>query len=113
MNLSACGFAGLKNVDRLGQLPGAPRAAAHLAQDAPGFELGVGPFTGAAQPGMSAVGVLLRGGLVLALVRDAHVVTGTAQKAAEDGLGDQKGAVVALDVRTGEVLVMASEPDTT
>jgi penicillin-binding protein 2 len=32
------------------------------------------------------------------------------QLAAEGALGDQKGAVVALDVRTGEVLVMASEP---
>jgi penicillin-binding protein 2 len=32
------------------------------------------------------------------------------QVAAEGALGDQKGAVVALDVRTGEVLVMASEP---
>jgi penicillin-binding protein 2 len=32
------------------------------------------------------------------------------QLAAEEALGGRKGAVVALDVRTGEVLVMASEP---
>ncbi|MBI5771305.1 MAG: peptidoglycan glycosyltransferase [Verrucomicrobia bacterium] len=33
------------------------------------------------------------------------------QLAAEQALGDQEGAVVTLDVRTGEVLVMASKPD--
>ncbi|SHL62478.1 peptidoglycan D,D-transpeptidase FtsI family protein [Actinacidiphila paucisporea] len=33
-----------------------------------------------------------------------------AQKAAFDGLGDKKGAVVALDPRTGAVLAMASTP---
>lgn len=33
------------------------------------------------------------------------------QIAAENALGDQIGAAVALDVRTGEVLVMASKPD--
>jgi penicillin-binding protein 2 len=32
------------------------------------------------------------------------------QVAAEDAIGDQTGAAVALDVRTGEVLAMASEP---
>jgi penicillin-binding protein 2 len=32
------------------------------------------------------------------------------QMAAEEAIGDQKGALVALDVRTGEVLAMASEP---
>ncbi len=33
------------------------------------------------------------------------------QLAAEDALGDQVGAAVAMDVATGEVLVMASKPD--
>ena len=33
------------------------------------------------------------------------------QTAAEESLGDQKGAAVALDVATGEVLVLASKPD--
>ncbi len=33
------------------------------------------------------------------------------QLAAEQALGDQTGAAVALDVRTGEVLAMASKPD--
>lgn len=33
------------------------------------------------------------------------------QMAAEHALGDEVGAAVALDVRTGEVLVMASKPD--
>lgn len=33
------------------------------------------------------------------------------QLAAEDAIGDRTGAAIALDVRTGEVLVMASKPD--
>lgn len=33
------------------------------------------------------------------------------QLAAEDAMGDVKGSAVALDVRTGEVLVLASKPD--
>ena len=53
------GPAGLKDVDGLGQLPGAPGAAAELAHDAPGLELGIGAFARAAEPGVSAVGVLL------------------------------------------------------
>jgi penicillin-binding protein 2 len=32
------------------------------------------------------------------------------QKAAEDAIGDETGAAVAIDVRTGEVLAMASKP---
>jgi hypothetical protein len=43
---SSSDFAGLKDVDSLGQLPGAPRAAAKLTQDAPGLELGIGSFAG-------------------------------------------------------------------
>jgi len=42
------GLAGLKDVDGFGELPGLPGAAAEFAQDAPGFERGVGAFTGAA-----------------------------------------------------------------
>jgi len=34
----------------------------------------------------------------------------TAQKAAEDGLGDHRGAVVAIDPRNGDVLALASKP---
>lgn len=33
------------------------------------------------------------------------------QQAAEEALGDNKGALVALEVKTGEVLVLASKPD--
>jgi penicillin-binding protein 2 len=33
------------------------------------------------------------------------------QKAAENALGEKTGAIVAMDVKTGEVLAMASEPD--
>ena len=67
-------FAGLQNVDGFGQLPGAPGAAVELAKDAPGFELGVGAFAGAAEPGMSAVRLFLRGGLVPPAVRAANLL---------------------------------------
>src|SRR3974390_322216 len=62
--ISSSHFASLKDVDRFGQLPGAPGAAAEFTPDAPGLELGNGAFAGAAQPGMSPVGVLLGSGLV-------------------------------------------------
>ena len=39
-------LADLQNVDGLGELPGAPRAASQLAEDPPGLELGVRPFSG-------------------------------------------------------------------
>ena len=62
MPLSAflsCDFSGLKDVDGFGRLGGSAWAAAELAQDAPGLELGVGAFARAAEAGMSAVDVLL------------------------------------------------------
>lgn len=43
-----------------------------------------------------------------------HLVTSLdieLQIAAEEAIGDQTGAAVAIDIRTGEVLVMASKPD--
>src|SRR5580693_7826161 len=44
---SSCfGLADLQYVDGLGELAGAPGAAAELAQDAPGLELGVRAFAG-------------------------------------------------------------------
>src|SRR6516165_8220165 len=45
---SSSHLAGLKDMDGLCELPGLPGAAAEFAQDAPGFELGVGAFAGAA-----------------------------------------------------------------
>ena len=42
-----CAFAGLQYVDRLGEVAGAPGAAAELAQDPPGLGLGVRAFAGA------------------------------------------------------------------
>ena len=56
---SSSDFAGLQDMDGFGQLACPPGAAAELAQDAPGLELGVGAFARAAQPGMSPVGVVL------------------------------------------------------
>jgi hypothetical protein len=44
--LSSLHPAGLKDVDGLGELPGAPGAAAEFAQDAPGLRLGAGAFAG-------------------------------------------------------------------
>ena len=43
--LSSRDFAGLENVDGLGDLAGAPGAAAELAEDVPDLELGVYPFS--------------------------------------------------------------------
>jgi hypothetical protein len=39
----------LQDADGLGELPGVPGAAAELAQDVPGFELGVGALAGGSQ----------------------------------------------------------------
>jgi hypothetical protein len=36
----------LQGADGFGELAGAPGAAAEFAQDAPGFQLGVGAFAG-------------------------------------------------------------------
>lgn len=58
---SSCGLAGLKYVDGLGELSDLPGAAEEFAQDAPGFELGVGAFARAAEPGVSPLGVFLGG----------------------------------------------------
>jgi hypothetical protein len=44
---SSFDFAGLKDVDGPGELPGAPGAAAELLQDLPGLELGVCASSGA------------------------------------------------------------------
>src|SRR5437764_12379407 len=63
-------------MDGFGELAGSSGAAAELAQDAPGLELGVGAFAGAAQAGVSPVGVFLGLGLVAALVRGDHVIAG-------------------------------------
>jgi hypothetical protein len=46
LELSASGLADLKDVDGLGELPGAPGAAAELAEDSPGLELGVRALAG-------------------------------------------------------------------
>ena len=56
LNVSSSDFAGLQDVDGPGQLTGAPGAAAELAQDAPGFELGIGALAGDAEPGVSLWG---------------------------------------------------------
>ncbi len=53
---SSGGLAGLKDVDGLGELPGAPGAAAEFAQDPPGLELGVRPLAGSAEPRVGPVG---------------------------------------------------------
>ena len=47
---------------------------------------------------------------LLALTRAGRVVA-VSPAAADEALGDQRGAVVALDPRTGEILAMVSHPD--
>jgi hypothetical protein len=66
---SSFDLADLKDVDGLGELSGFPGAAAELAQDVPGLELGIGALAGRSQPGVRAVGRLLRGRLAPAPVR--------------------------------------------
>ena len=66
-------LADLQNVDGLGELAGAPRAASQLAEDPPGLELGVRALAGCAELRVGAVGYLLGFGLVLPLVRDFRV----------------------------------------
>jgi hypothetical protein len=60
-------------VDDLGELPGAPWAAAELAEDAPGLELGVRALAGRAEFRVCLVGLFLGFRLVPALVRDLRV----------------------------------------
>jgi hypothetical protein len=59
----------MKNLDGFGDLPSAPGAAAELAQDPPGFELGVRALARGAQPGMGGIGGFLGGRLAAAPVR--------------------------------------------
>src|SRR5690348_7727827 len=52
-------LAGLQYVDGLGELPGAPGAAAELPENLPCLELRVRAFAGCAETGVGAVGFLL------------------------------------------------------
>ena len=61
-------------MDGFGELPGASRAAAEFAQDAPGLELDVGALGGNAAGGWARLARLLRCGLVPAAVRDADML---------------------------------------
>src|SRR6185437_1946623 len=65
--------ADLQYVDGLGELSGAPGAAAEFAKDSPGLELGVRALAGCAQFRVGAVGLFLGFGLVPAPVRDLRV----------------------------------------
>jgi hypothetical protein len=56
-----------KGVDGLGELACTPGAAAELAEDAPGLELGVRALAGAAEPGVGAVGLFFDSGLFFPL----------------------------------------------
>ena len=67
---SSSDFAGLEDVDGLGDLAGLPGAAAELAQDVPALELGVRTLAGRAELGVGGVGGLLRGRLAPAPVRN-------------------------------------------
>src|SRR5215470_5965370 len=79
-----------QGVDCLGELPGAPGAAAEFAEDAPGFKLGVRALAGCAEPGVGAVGLFLRFRLVLSPVRDLRA---GAALVALIGQGDQPGGL--------------------
>jgi hypothetical protein len=60
-------------VDGLGELSGAPGAAAELGQDFPGLELGVRALAGRAEFRVRLIGLLLRFRLVLPAVGDLRV----------------------------------------
>ena len=79
-----------QGVDYLGELPGAPGAAAEFAEDAPGFKPGVRALAGCAEPGVGAVGLFLRFGFVLSPVRELGVC---AALVALIGQGDQAGGL--------------------
>jgi Transposase DDE domain len=66
-------LAELQYVDGFGELPGAPGAAAELAEDAPGLELGVRTLAGCAELRVRFIGLLLGLGFVLPAVRDLRV----------------------------------------
>ena len=83
-------LAGLQNVDGLGELTGAPGAAAELTENPPAFELGVRALARSAEPGVGAVGLFLGFRLVLAPVRDLRV---HAALVALIGQGDQAGGL--------------------
>ena len=60
-------------MDGLGELVGAPGAAAELAEDPPGLELRVRTLAGCAELRVRLIGLFLRFRLVPALVRDFRV----------------------------------------
>jgi len=64
----------LKDVDGLGDLSSFPEAAAELAQDVPGLDLGVRAIAQGAQPGVGGVGGFLRWWLAAAPVRDENAL---------------------------------------
>jgi hypothetical protein len=63
----------LQGVDGLGELSGAPGAAAELTQDSPGLELGVRVLAGCAEFRVGLIGLFLGFGLVLPLTPDTKV----------------------------------------
>jgi hypothetical protein len=77
---------GLQYVNGLGELAGTPGAAAELAENLPGLELGICALAGGAEPGVGAVGLFLGFRLVLPDVRDRRVA---ASPVALIGQGDQ------------------------
>src|SRR6266568_7523955 len=83
-------LAGLQYVNGLGELSGAPGAAAEFPEDVPGLELGVRALAGCAEFRVGAVCFFLGFGLVLPPVRDLRVA---ASLVALIGQGDQAGGL--------------------
>jgi len=76
-----------------------------LAQDAPGFELGVGALARDAEPGVSPVGLFLGGGLVPLPVRGADpVLAEVALIAQDDQAAGGQGLDDAPDPGRGQVV---------